>query len=151
MKYLAIILVTFFTISCGQQILDSENVIQSNPYLVGKWIGEGRFLDKDLHEEIGDIIVEITKDNKVLARIGEATFTNTNIYKADYGFEIKGKLDKKVASSADLDKDCVIILLVLPKENRENAISSDANFHLKSNFTFDFGMRVGGVKLIKEK
>lgn len=153
MKYIAIIFVTFFIVSCGQQRPDNEKIIKSNPYLIGKWMGEGRFLDTDLFKEVGMILVEIeiTKDNEVFARIGEAIFTNTSIHKANYGFEIKGKLDRKVSNSTDLDKDCAIILLVLSTENSENASFSDANFHLKSNFTFDFGMRVGGVKLIKEK
>ena len=72
--------------------------------------------------------------------------TNTSIDKADYGFEIRGTLDSKVKSDYGLDKDKVIVLLVLPIENRANIDSSEANFHLKSNFVFDFGMRVGSVQ-----
>jgi len=42
-----------------------------------------------------------------------------------------------------------LILFVVPEENREDMTTADANFHVKSNYTFDFGMRVGGVMLTK--
>jgi len=152
MKYVTIIIAAFIAVSCGQHQADSKNIIQSNPYLIGNWKGEGRFLDDDLFKEIGNILieVEITSDFKILARIGEATLINTSICEANCGFEIQGKLDGKVSNSTELEeKDCVVILLVLPEENRENATTSNANFHLKSNFTFDFTMRVGGMVLKK--
>jgi hypothetical protein len=152
MKYLSILVVLTLAISCGPQGSNTEQIIESNPFLIGKWSGEGKFMDVDLNKEMGEIsiIIEIKEENVILGKIGEATMTNTSIDKADYGFRIRGTLDSKVKSDYGLDKDKVVVLLVLPKENRANIDSSEANFHLKSNFVFDFGMRVGGVTLKKK-
>ena len=75
---------------------------------------------------------------------------NMMISEANYGFEIKGILNSTIKESVDFDKGHVIILLVLPENNRKNTSHSMANFHLKSNYVFDFGMRVGGVELVKK-
>jgi len=47
-------------------------------------------------------------------------------------------------------KDHLIILLVTPLKDKDGALVSDANFHLKSNYVWDFTMRVGGVMLKKQ-
>lgn len=152
MKNLVMIFILTLAISCNSQNTDNGNLVASNPYLIGKWTGEGKFLDVDLNSEVGlvKIEIEIKEDNTILGKIGEAQLINTSITEAKYGFEIKGKLDTKLKKGSDLDKDHLIILLVFPEENREDKTSSDANFHLKSNYTFDFSMRVGGVILTKE-
>ena len=130
----------------------NDNLVADNPYLLGKWAGEGRFFDTDLNSEVGlvKIEIEINEDNAVDCKIGEALLINTSIAEAKYGFEIKGELDTKLKKGIELDKKYLIILLVLPEEGRSDVSMSDANFHLKSNYTFDFNMRVGGVKLTKE-
>ncbi len=152
MKNLAVMFILTLLISCVGQNTDNEILVASNPYLIGKWTGDGNFLDVDLDKEIGKIRIEIEikKDNKILAKIGKAQLINTSIAESKYGFEIKGKLDSKLKDECDLDKDHLIILLVLPKQNKGDVLTSDANFHLKSNYTFDFSMRVGGVILTKE-
>ena len=152
MKNLALMFILTLVISCVGQNTDKENLVASNPYLIGKWTGEGKFLNVDLDKEIGIVMIEIEikEDNTILGKIGEAQLINTSIAEAKYGFEIKGKLDSKLKNDSDLDKDHLIILLVLPEENREDVTTSDANFHLKSNYTFDFSMQVGGVILAKE-
>jgi len=144
--------ILILAISCNNQNTDNENLIASNPYLIGKWTGEGRFLDRDLDKEIGiiKIEIEIKEDNTIHGKIGEAKLVNTRIAEAKYGFEIRGKLDSKLKNGNDLKKNHLIILLVLPEENRKDVTTSDANFHLKSNYTFDFSMRVGDVILSKE-
>ncbi len=152
MRNLVMIFILILTISCSNQNADSENLVASNSYLIGKWSGEGKFLDGDLNKEIGVVMIEIEikEDNTILGKIGEAQLINTSIEEVKYGFEIKGKLDSRLKSDSDLDKDHLIILLVFPEENRNDVTTSDANFHLKSNFTFDFSMRVGGVILTKD-
>jgi hypothetical protein len=134
---------------------DDENVVASNPFLIGKWTGEGGFLDVDLNKEVGKVIleIEINKDNSVSGKIGDARLTKTSIEKADYGFEIKGvldsSLDSRIKKNKDVKKNHLIILLVTPFKNSKDEMVSDANFHLKTNYTFDFSMRVGGVLLTK--
>ena len=152
MKNLAVMFILTLLISCVGKNTDNEILVASNPYLIGKWTGDGNFLDVDLDKEIGKIRVEIEikEDNKILAKIGKAQLINTSIAESKYGFEIKGKLDSNLKDECDLDKDHLIILLVLPKQNKGDVLTSDANFHLKSNYTFDFSMRVGGVILTKE-
>lgn len=146
------VFILILVISCTGQHTEQENLVASNPYLIGKWTGEGRFLDVDLDKEIGIVMIEIeiNEDNTILGKIGEAQLISTSIAVAKYGFEIKGKLDSKLKNDSDLDKDHLIILLVLSEENRYDVTSSAANFHLKSNYTFDINMRVGGVVLSKE-
>lgn len=153
MKDFASLLLLMLFISCGSQNTDNANIVASNPYLIGKWTGEGNFLDVNLNREVGlvKIEVEIKKDYTIHGKIGEAELIKTSITAAKYGFEIKGILNSKLKKKIDLDKDHLIILLVLPDKNRADASKSDANFHLKSNYTFDFSMRVGGVILTKER
>ncbi len=151
MKNSALMLIFILAISCNHKP-DNGNSVASNPFLIGKWAGEGRFLDINLNNEVGvvKIEIEIKEDNTILGIIGEAQLINASITETKYGFEIKGKLDSELKKGSDLNKDHLIILLVIPEENRKDVTKSDANFHLKSNYTFDFSMRVGGVLLTKE-
>ena len=151
MNNLGFIFFIVTVISCTSEKSDDENLVASNPFLIGKWTGEGGFLNVDLDKEVGKVIfeIEIKKDNTVSGKIGDARLTETSIGKANYGFEIKGVLDSRIKEKVDLKKDHVIILLVTPNKNSNDVMVSDANFHLKSNYIFDFTMRVGGVLLIK--
>ena len=149
---IAMMFILSLVISCVDQNTGKENLVESNLYLIGKWTGEGRFLNTTLNKNFGKVMfeIEINKDNTISGKVGEAILTKTSITKADYGFAIRGILDSKLKNDSDLDKDHLIILLVLPEKNREDVIRSDASFHVKSNYTFDFSMRVGGVILTKE-
>lgn len=139
-------------ISCNNQNTDNGNLVASNPFLIGKWTGDGKLFDVDISKEIGliKIDIEIKEDNSIHGKIGEANLINTSITESKYGFEIRGELNSKLKAGIDLNKDHLIILFVVPEENRQNLTKSDSNFHLKSNYTFDFSMRVGGVILKKE-
>jgi hypothetical protein len=152
MKNLAMMFILILAISCIDQNTDKGNLIASNPFLIGKWTGEGIFFDMDINKEVGPIKIEIEikEDNSILGKIGEAQLINTNIAEAKYGFDIKGELDSELKKGTDLNKDHLIILFVIPEENRQDVTKSDSNFHLKSNYTFDFSMRVGGVILTKD-
>ena len=143
--------ILILALSCSQRP-GNGNLVSSNPFLIGKWTGEGRFFDTDLHAEVGLVKIEIVikGDSAIHCKIGEALMINTSIAKTKYGFEIRGELVSTVKKGMDLDKNHLIILLVLPEEGRDDVTTSDANFHLKSNYFFDFSMRVGGVKLTKE-
>ena len=155
MKNLGFIYFIALVISCTSQKSDNENLVASNPFLIGKWTGEGGFLNVDFNKEVGKVMleIEINKDNTVSGKIGNARLMETSIKKVNYGFEIKGildsRLDSRINKNKDLKKNHLIILLVTPIKNSNDVMVSDANFHLKSNYIFDFTMRVGGVLLTK--
>ena len=147
-----ILLLTILVLSCTGQAAEKENVVAANPILIGKWTGEGRFLDVAVDKDLGKVPLEfqINKDNTVVGRIGDAKLTKTSIEKARYGFEIHGILDSSIKKNKAEKKDPLIILLVTPIKDKQGALVSDANFHLKSNYTLDPTMRVGGVMLKKQ-
>lgn len=151
MKYLSMLVLVILALSCSQRSGNGD-LVSTNPFLMGKWTGDGRFFDTDLNTEVGlvRIEIEIKGDSAIHGKIGEAQMINTSIAKAKYGFAIKGELDSKLKKGMDLDKKYLVILLVLPEEGRADVNTSDANFHLKSNYAFDLSMRVGGVMLTKE-
>ncbi len=148
-----ILIVFSLVISCNGHQAENEKIISSNPFLVGTWKGEGRFLNVDLSSETGQILFEIkiNSDFTITGKVGDASLTKTSIVNSSYGFEIKGKLDSKIKKDHELNRKHLIILLVIPEGNMEDVSYSDANFHLKNNYIFDFAMRVGGVGLTKEQ
>ena len=151
MKNLGLTFLIALVISCTGQKSEIDNIVASNPFLIGKWTGEGGFLDVNLDKEVGKVMIEIEiiNDNTVSGKIGDARLTKTSIEKANYGFEIKGVLDSRIKKNKNVKKNHLIILLVTPLKNSNDVMVSDANLHLKSNYIFDFNMRVGGVMLTK--
>jgi hypothetical protein len=151
MKRLGLTFLIALVISCCGQKSEIKNIVASNPFLIGKWTGEGGFLDVNLDKEVGKVMfeIEINNDNTVSGKIGDARLTKTSIIKANYGFEIKGVLDSRIKKNKNVKKNHLIILLVTPLKNSNDVMESDANFHLKNNYIFDFNMRVGGVQLTK--
>jgi hypothetical protein len=154
-RHLTIALKLCFVLAAGlgaAQAAEKESVVAANPVLIGKWTGEGRFLDVAVDKDLGKVPleVEINKDNTVAGRIGDAKLTQTSIEKARYGFEIHGILDSRIKKDKAEKKDHLIILLVTPVKDKEGVLVSDANFHLKSNYALDLGFRVGGVTLKKQ-
>ncbi len=151
MKILYVALVALFIASCNWVSSKNENIVADNPYLVGTWEGQGRLMDTDVNEKIGDIKIKIVidSDQKITLSVGEVMAENIKIERASYGFDIFGELHKEISTTYPLGKSYIIILLILPKEDRDKTDLSLANFHLKTNYFFDFSMRVGGVALEK--
>jgi len=108
-------------------------------------------LNNQLHKELGTLGIEVkfNKDGTISGSIGDAQFKNAKLSQSNYGFELKTELNNWVKESYRLDKDRLVVLFVFPEKSDSTLKQSDANFHLKSNFFFDFTMKVGGVKLIK--
>lgn len=146
--YVCLILVS---ISCVDEGPGQAEIIMNNPYLIGQWEGTGGFLDRNTAKKLGDIRLEfsITEDFQISGSIGDTKLEQITLIEANYGYAIKGILESKLKEGVDFEKDHVIILLVIPEDSESVINSIDANFHLKSNFIFDFGMRVGGVYLTK--
>jgi len=152
MKQFFLLCFIVFLISCGHDKSSPKEILDSHPYLIGEWSGVGGFMHVDFAKSMGEVPVEIilAADYKISAKIGEAYLTEVEIAKANYGIELRGVLDAKIKETIDFDKDHVIFLLVLQNENPQNLEVIDANFHVKSNYIFDFDMRVGGVMLRKQ-
>ena len=150
-----LVLFTILALGCSRQAAETksdESIVAANPTLIGKWTGEGKFLDVALDKDLGKVAleVEINQDGTVAGRIGDAKLTQTSIHKARYGFEIRGLLDSPIKKDKAEKKDHLIILLVTPVKDKDGVLVSDANFHLKDNYGFDVTMRVGGVLLKKQ-
>jgi hypothetical protein len=151
MKRLLLIVVVIGFISCNTQKLDSAKLIDEHKFLMGTWKGDGKFLDKDLHQTLAalPITLEIKPDYTIDLTVAGLPLSNINLYKAKYGFEIKGTLHTDVTNGKVNDKKNFILLFIIP-ENADSTLNTvDANFHLKSNVAFDATMKVGGVILRK--
>jgi hypothetical protein len=152
MKKLLLIVAVLSSLSCNTQKLESDQLIEQNQFLIGTWKGDGKFLDVELDTALGTIPIrlEIKEDKSILASIGEASLEDIQISKAKYGFEIKGILNTAVKKGKEENKKHLILLFLVPTDADSSLNYVAANFHLKSNFSFDVTMRVGGVKLQKE-
>ncbi len=127
----------------------SSALLRVDPVIRGNWNGEGWFLDVKLDREYGRFPVAITvhPDNTVHGNLGAASIKEGTIEQTTSHFEVRGRLIGPVFEKGSLPaegKDCVIMLIQL-----ENGSFKDGNIHLKTNFTFDFTMRVGGLTLTK--
>ncbi|MDN3643324.1 hypothetical protein QWY87_11465 [Lutimonas halocynthiae] len=151
-QFFLLCFIVLFT-SCAHDKSSPEEILDSHPYLIGEWSGVGGFMHVDFAKSMGEVPVEINiaAYNNISAKIGEAHLIQIEIAKANYGIELRGVLDARIKETIDFEKDHVVFLLVLPDENRQNLKVIDANFHVKSNYAFDFGMRVGGVMLRKQE
>ncbi|OIO99509.1 MAG: hypothetical protein AUJ98_11005 [Bacteroidetes bacterium CG2_30_33_31] len=151
MKNLNLILIITLLISCSSQKSNNDNLVENHAFLIGRWTGQGEFLDNGIKKTFGSIQfdIEIQNDNSISGKIGDAILTKASIKKAKYGFEIKGILDSEILKNKSLGKRHLIILIVETEGISKNMIIKDANFHLKKNYFFDISMRVGGLTLTK--
>lgn len=152
MKILYFALLALLMTSCDWVSSENENIVAENPYLMGTWEGQGRLMDVNVTDKVGDINIKIVieSDQKILLNVGEVMAENVKIKRANHGFDIFGELNEEISKTHPLDKSYIIVLLVLPKEDRDKTDLSLGNFHLKTNYFWDFGMRVGGVALQKK-
>lgn len=152
MNKLRLVLLVFLVFACDNFKKEDKNIVASHPFLVGVWQGQGRLLDTDVSEKMGEIPIRITieSDGKIEISIGNTFVIEPKIKKAGFGFEIFGILDSEINNAVHLNKTHLIILLVVPKDSADDIDYSLADFHLKTNYMFDFSMRVGGVHLKKQ-
>ncbi len=151
MKRLLLCILVISFVSCNTQKVDTAKLIDENTFLIGTWKGNGKFLDAELQQTLAAIPIEldVKPDHTIQLFVAGIQLSNISINKAKYGFEIKGELSDDVSPKKVSDKKHFILLFVLPENADSNLSKVDANFHLKSNFTFDATMRVGGVVLSK--
>ena len=112
--------------------------------LQGKWEGLGHFLDIKLAKEFGllPIVIIIDADGGVTGKIGDATLVETKLgtWKED-GFEIRAIIAGSIKTGKIYRKDHFIIFGHIQESEM------DINYHLKSNYYFDFSMNVCGIVL----
>ncbi len=90
------------------------------------------------------IKLQVMPDYSIKGQVGNATLTDAEISidNHNHGYMIKAKLIGDIFPASDFNKKRVIFLLQIPEAD---GVAGD--FHLKSNFIFDFSMRPGGFTL----
>jgi len=123
-----------------------EEFTGSCPELYGSWEGSGKLFNVKTNDLIGQIpfSIAVHPDNSVSGDLGDAQLMDAHIEEWRYGYRVKGTLKGDVKSEVKLDKNCLFILLFYVDEEK-----IDGNFHIKSNFFFDFSMEVGGFTLTR--
>ena len=112
--------------------------------LQGTWEGSGRFLDIKWAKEIGFLPIQINfaADGTVTGSVGDATLIETELRNwKDDGFEVRALIDGNIKEGKIYRKNHFIIFGHIQQNEME------LNYHLKSNFIFDFTMHVCGVRL----
>jgi len=120
------------------------------PEIRGDWVGEGHFYDRDLAAEYGNFPVrlEVHDDDSVTGTLGAARLERGVVRSRPEDYIVRAELAGPVFPGGSLpaeEKDCAIFLL----QPRGDAIAG-ADVHLKTDFGFDFSMRVGGPDLARE-
>lgn len=139
--HLSVLLIAPLLISCAGTV---------DPAIYGAWEGHAWFLDVALKEYGAfQVKVEVNEDDRVTGTVGAASIEDGKIRKwrfpPESGMEVTGRLSGPVFEGGplpDQKKDCVIMMIEL-----EDGAYKDANLHLKTNYYWDFTMRVCGLKL----
>jgi hypothetical protein len=123
-----------------------EEFTGSCPELYGSWEGSGRLYNVKTNDLIGRIpfSIAVHPDNSVSGDLGDSQLMDARIEEWRYGYRAKGTLKGEVKNGVKLDKNCLFILLSSIDEEK-----IDGDFHIKSNFVFDFSMEVGGFTLTR--
>ncbi len=144
MKHLAIMLLIVGLLPGCSHLSESHDV---DPAVHGAWAGEGRFYDRDLAQEYGTypVAIEVHADDTVTGSVGAARLLEGSIVSRPEDHLVRARLTGAVFAEGSLpgeDRDCVVLIL----QTTDGAVTG-GNIHLKTNFTFDFAMRVGEVAL----
>lgn len=115
--------------------------------LPGKWTGTGRYYETSLQRqsEAPRFDLDIAPDLTVSGTVGQARLVPARPRaigeRIDYYLELEGSVasDQKVRG-----KDHLVILVT-----RLTAESLEADFHLKSGFSFDFTMHPGELQAVR--
>ena len=131
-------LATLFTACSQTQALD--------PRLVGRWSGSGSFSSADLQKKVGSLpfVAEFKPDRSATGRVGQATLQDVRMKPTRDHVEVRAKVVGSIGADPALAKDHLVLLVTMLNES-----TIQAEFHLKSNFTFDPGMREGRVVLTR--
>ncbi len=144
MKNRFYLLMILLVISCGHELIKTDAV--NLDQFIGDWQGEGHFYNVNLGNELGPIRItlRITPDLEIMGTVGDAELEDAEIEVDDYndGIMIKGTVSGNIFPNDDFQKTHITFLLKKVEDDR-----SIGDFHLASNFIFDFSMRPGEMTL----
>ena len=112
--------------------------------LAGHWVGDGRFFNVAFQAEFGYVPfdLQIQSDLTLTGTVGAAHIQPTPARverdRIDYYATLQGEL----RSGSDFRKDHLVLLVAVADGDK-----LVADFHLKSNFVWDWTMRPGVVEL----
>ncbi|NQT61597.1 MAG: hypothetical protein HQ556_01450 [Candidatus Marinimicrobia bacterium] len=139
-KLIAVLFLSLCTQVMGQG--DTTNLGQ----FIGDWHGEGHFYNVNLGAELGTVrfTLRVTSDMEITGSVGNAEIVDAEIEVDDWnaGYSIKGSIQGQILPNNEFHKKRITLLL---KAVRDDETTGD--FHLASNFIFDFSMRPGEITL----
>jgi hypothetical protein len=142
-RTIALLLVAFAPLLPPQ----SETQARVPARLVGRWTGTGTFFDRDLHANVGPIsfVAEFESDSTGTGRVGQATLQGMRVVRTTQDYvEVRAKLSAFIGRDPALAKDRLVLVIT-----KLDQTTIQAEFHLKSNFTYDPRMREGRVTLTR--
>lgn len=116
--------------------------------LVGHWVGSGRFYDVKVQAERGSIAFDLhfQPDLTLTGTVGGAKLQPCKPKKIGSSIDFYTTLRGNVFPKKGFRKDH-LVLLVTQTDGKEMS----ADFHLKTNFIFDWSMRPGEVIAIRKE
>lgn len=108
--------------------------------LVGNWVASGRFYNQAFQHEFGsvDFDLQIDKDWTLRGHVGSSSITPVKPTLEGQTIVYAATLQGAIRPGSSFAKDRLVLLLTSAEGGK---ISGD--FHLKSNFIFDWSMRPG--------
>lgn len=141
-KFFVVLLLSLCAQVLGQT--ETANLDQ----FIGDWHGEGHFYNVNLSAEVGIVrfTLRVTPDMEITGSVGNAEFIDAELEVDDWndGYRIQGTIVGQIFPNSEFHKKRMTLLL---KAVQDDITMGD--FHLASNFIFDFGMRPGDVSLRK--
>jgi len=119
------------------------------PSIAGHWVGDARLFDKALRAQTAPLATDlrIDQDFAISGRIGEAQIPrNLPVSVTAKRVEYRVILPGPVKNIPQLNKSHLIIIIT-----RNDGDTLNADFHLKSRFSFDLTMRVGHLDVVRAK
>jgi hypothetical protein len=117
--------------------------------LVSRWTGSGSFFNRDLRAKVDPVpfVAEFTAKGAGTGRVGQAILQDARVVRSTRDYvEVRAKLSGFIGLDPALAKDRLVLVIT-----KLEATTIQAEFHLKSNFTFDPRMREGRVTLTRDR
>lgn len=114
--------------------------------LVGRWAGAGRLFDVKVQAEHGPmpLRLQIAPDLTLTGTVGGVAIRPSQGKPVNERIDFHAHLDGPVRPEGALKKDHLVLLVT-----QADGQAMQADFHLKTNFSWDFSMRVGHLVATK--
>lgn len=115
--------------------------------LPGNWIGSGRFYNREFQDAFGSVGFElqIERDLTMSGTVGSAVLTPVKPRVEAGAVVYAATLRGEIRPGSAFQKDHMVLLLTATGPTRMTG-----DFHLKSNFVFDWSMRPGELVLTRK-